>query len=108
MKKIRRVLLLFVIVAYAGMVCACKGNVEEKEGKTSIEELKTTPTDVEATESETTSGDKESEKESQSKEEITITCKIRPLTSDFNYFIIFLVKLLSFYMVLPQHLLFLF
>lgn len=71
MKKIRRVLLLFVIVAYAGMVCACKGNVEEKEGKTSIEELKTTPTDVEATESETTSGDKESEKESQSKEEIT-------------------------------------
>lgn len=71
MKKIRRVLLLFLIVAYAGMVCACKGNVEEKEGKTSIEELKTTPTDVEATESETTSGDKESEKESQSKEEIT-------------------------------------
>ena len=71
MKKIRRVLLLFVIVAYAGMVCACKGNVEEKEGKTSIEELKTTPTDVEATESETISGDKESEKESQSKEEIT-------------------------------------
>ena len=71
MKKIRRVLLLFVIVAYAGMVCACKGNVEEKEGKTSIEELITTPTDVEATESETISGDKESEKESQSKEEIT-------------------------------------
>ena len=71
MKKIRRVLLLFVIVAYAGMVCACKGNVEEKEGKTSIEELKTTPTDVETTESETISGDKESEKESQSKEEIT-------------------------------------
>lgn len=71
MKKIRRVLLLFIIVAYASMIFACKGNVEEKEGKTSIEELDTSHTDVEATESETTSGDKESEKESQSKEEIT-------------------------------------
>ena len=71
MKKIRRVLLLFIIVAYASMIFACKGNVEEKEGKTSIEELDTSHTDSEATESETTSGDKESEKESQSKEEIT-------------------------------------